>query len=56
MTTGENQNQEIALRNLTITVCGLPEDLTPLKIREIFGSLASEGWKCNAGRVTIRLT
>lgn len=52
MATGEN---EVQVRNLTITVCGLPEDLTPLKIREIFGSLASEGWKCNAGRVTIRL-
>ena len=55
MTTEENQNQEIARRNLTITVCGLQENLTPLKIREIFGSLASEGWKCNAGRVTVRL-
>lgn len=51
----EKQNEQ-ATRNLTITVCCLPEELTPEKIRQIFGSLASEGWKCNAGRVTIRLT
>ena len=51
----QQQTNEVVRRNLTITICGLPEDLTPIKIREIFGSLASESWKMNAGRVTVRL-
>lgn len=50
-----NEQQEPIRRNLSVTIYGLPEDLTPIKIREIFGGLASEGWKMNAARVTVRL-
>lgn len=51
----QQKTNETVRRNLTVTIYGIPENLTPLKIREIFGSLASESWKVNAGRITVRL-
>ena len=51
----QNNSNEPIRRNLSVTIYGLPEDLTPIKIREVFGSLASEGWKTGAARVTVRL-
>ena len=51
----QQKPNESTRRNLTVTIYGIPENLTPIKIREIFGSLASESWKMNAGRVTVRL-
>ena len=55
METQNNNSNEPIRRNFAVTIYGLPEELTPMKIREIVGGLASEGWKMNAARVTVRL-